>query len=118
MTARSRVTWRDVQGGTTREGIHLGAMTGTVDILQRGYTGIEIRDDVLWLNPLLPDPLRRLQIRIRYRGQWLRLEVEHERLTVEFRTRLGADRAGRVQRAGLRVQNGRVSPVSAVAFER
>ena len=74
----------DVQGGTTREGIHLGAMAGTVDILQRGYTGIEMRDGVLWLNPLLPDPLRRLQIRVRYRGQWLRLEVEHGRLTVEF----------------------------------
>ena len=55
-----------------------------MDILQRGYTGIEMHDDVLWLNPLLPDQLRRLQIRIRYRGQWLRLEVEHERLTVEF----------------------------------
>ena len=74
----------DVQGGTTPEGIHLGAMAGTVDIVQRGYTGIETRDEVLWLNPSLPDPLRCLQIRIRYRGQWLRLEVESDRLVVEF----------------------------------
>ena len=76
----------DVQGGTTPEGIHLGAMAGTVDIVQRGYTGMEIRDEVLWLNPRLPDPLRCLQIRIRYRGQWLRLEVESDRLVVEFET--------------------------------
>ena len=74
----------DVQGGTTPEGIHLGAMAGTVDIVQRGYTGLEIRDEVLWLNPRLPDPLLRLQIPIRYQGQWLRLEVQHERLVVEF----------------------------------
>ena len=35
----------DVQGGTTPEGIHLGAMAGTVDVLQRGYTDIEVRGD-------------------------------------------------------------------------
>lgn len=35
----------DTQGGTTREGIHLGAMAGTVDIMQRCYTGLELRDD-------------------------------------------------------------------------
>ena len=74
----------DVQGGTTPEGIHLGAMAGTVDIVQRGYTGLEIRDEVLWLSPRLPDPLQRLQIPIRYQGQWLRLEVQNERLVVEF----------------------------------
>jgi trehalose/maltose hydrolase-like predicted phosphorylase len=29
-------------------------MAGTLDVLQRGYTGIEIRDDVLYLHPCLP----------------------------------------------------------------
>jgi hypothetical protein len=29
----------DVQGGTTAEGVHLGAMSGTLDLLQRGLTG-------------------------------------------------------------------------------
>ena len=29
----------DVQGGTTKEGIHLGVMSGTLDLLQRGYVG-------------------------------------------------------------------------------
>ena len=37
----------DTQGGTTREVIHLGAMAGMVDIVQRCYTGLEVRDDVL-----------------------------------------------------------------------
>jgi trehalose/maltose hydrolase-like predicted phosphorylase len=31
----------DIQGGTTREGVHLGAMAGTVDLAQRVSTGIE-----------------------------------------------------------------------------
>jgi HAD superfamily hydrolase (TIGR01509 family) len=37
----------DVQGGTTREGIHLGAMAGTVDLLQRCFPGLEPRGDEL-----------------------------------------------------------------------
>ena len=29
----------DVQGGTTQEGIHMGVMAGTLDLIQRGYLG-------------------------------------------------------------------------------
>lgn len=72
----------DVQGGTTPEGIHLGAMAGSVDILQRGYTGLEPRGDVLYIDPVLPDALQRLQMRIRYRGQWMDLDIDHARLRV------------------------------------
>jgi alpha,alpha-trehalase len=74
----------DIQGGTTPEGIHLGAMAGTVDLVQRCYTGIEVRDDVLWLNPCLPEQLNEVRFRIRYRGHWLGLHVNHERLTIAF----------------------------------
>ncbi len=73
----------DVQGGTTAEGIHLGAMAGTVDIVQRCYTGIEIRDGVLWLNPELPDPLQRLRLRIRHRQHWLNLDLGPDLVRVE-----------------------------------
>lgn len=72
----------DSQGGTTPEGIHLGAMAGTVDLLQRGYTGIETRGDMLHLNPCLPRELDRLKMRLRYRGQALELEITGSRLTV------------------------------------
>ena len=57
----------DIQGGTTAEGIHLGAMAGTLDLIQRCYTGIELRDDELWFNPVLPDELTRLSFLVRYR---------------------------------------------------
>lgn len=70
----------DVQGGTTAEGIHLGAMAGTVDIVQRAYVGIEMRDDVLRLDPALPANLEEVRLHIRYRGQWLDLEVRANEL--------------------------------------
>jgi trehalose/maltose hydrolase-like predicted phosphorylase len=60
----------DVQGGTAAEGIHLGAMAGTVDLAQRCYTGLETREDVLWLNPSLPEELDGLDFDVRYRGHW------------------------------------------------
>jgi alpha,alpha-trehalase len=76
----------DVQGGTTSEGIHLGAMAGTVDLVQRGFTGIETREGVLWLDPSLPEELKRLRLKIRYRRHWgLEIEVTGDRIRVSAR---------------------------------
>lgn len=72
----------DLQGGTTAEGIHLGALAGTVDIFQRCYTGLEVREDALWLAPALPDEVQRLTFRIRHRGAWVDLKVEHASVEV------------------------------------
>ncbi|SDY89686.1 Trehalose and maltose hydrolase (possible phosphorylase) [Micromonospora pattaloongensis] len=72
----------DREGGSTSEGIHLGAMAGSLDILQRGYTGLDTREDMLWLNPMLPDELRSLDLDIRYRGQWINLRVDPTKLTL------------------------------------
>jgi alpha,alpha-trehalase len=68
----------DAQGGTTREGIHLGAMAGAVDLLQRCYTGIEFRDDVLRLQPVLPVEMGSLKFSIRYRRHLVHLEFTPE----------------------------------------
>ncbi len=72
----------DIQGGTTPEGIHLGAMAGTADLVRRGYTGIKVRRDTLWLHPLLPDDLRSLFVRLRYREHWLEVRISGDRLKV------------------------------------
>jgi len=75
----------DIQGGTTPEGIHLGAMAGTVDLVQRCYTGVEIRGDVLRLNPCLPREIVNLCLRLRYRGQSMDLTITGNRMTVSCR---------------------------------
>ncbi|MEU7834844.1 glycosyl hydrolase family 65 protein [Nonomuraea sp. NPDC049129] len=67
----------DIQGGTTAEGIHLGAMAGTLDLLQRCYLGLEPRPDGLHLNPLLPDRLGVLSLSIRFRGHQLLIDADH-----------------------------------------
>ncbi len=60
----------DLQGGTTAEGIHLGAMAGTLDLVQRGLTGLETREDALWLDPAPVPELSEFSFSIRYRGHW------------------------------------------------
>jgi trehalose/maltose hydrolase-like predicted phosphorylase len=75
----------DIQGGTTAEGVHLGAMASTVDLMQRVSTGIELTGDVLRLNPRLPEGLSRLDMRIRYREHTLDLRLTQDSLTVRGR---------------------------------
>jgi len=75
--------FKDVQGGTTPEGIHLGAMAGTIDLIQRCYTGITLSKGTLWINPQLPENLQEIILRVRYRAQWLKIKVDHEKLYVE-----------------------------------
>ncbi|MEV0389238.1 glycosyl hydrolase family 65 protein [Nonomuraea sp. NPDC050643] len=72
----------DVQGGTTAEGIHLGAMAGTLDMLQRCYLGLEPRPDGLHLNPLLPDRLGALSLPLLFRGRRLTIEADQENTRV------------------------------------
>ncbi len=79
----------DVQGGTTREGIHLGAMAGTVDLVLRCYGGIEIRQDVLFLNPVLPEELHELEFSIIYRRQLLHIEITGTHLCVRLSQHVG-----------------------------
>lgn len=74
----------DLQGGTTQEGIHLGAMAGTVDLVQRCFAGIEVRHDILWINPHLPSEIRGMTFRIRFRGHALILRLVEDILYVKI----------------------------------
>ncbi|ADU00963.1 MULTISPECIES: trehalose-phosphatase [Mycolicibacterium] len=65
----------DIQRGTTAEGIHLAAMAGSIDLLQRCFTGLELRRDRIVVGPMWPEPLGRLAFTFRYRGHRLRLTV-------------------------------------------
>jgi trehalose-phosphatase len=75
----------DIQGGTTSEGIHLGAMAGTVDLVQRCYTGIETLQDKLQLNPYLPNDLKEIQFEILYRKHWINIRIMPDQLKVSAR---------------------------------
>jgi alpha,alpha-trehalase len=75
--------FKDIQGGTTQEGIHLGAMAGTVDLIRRCYTGLELRKGTLWFKPHLPRKLEKINFKLRYRGHWLNLNLSKKALRLK-----------------------------------
>lgn len=47
--------YNDIQGGTTSEGIHAGVMAGTVMLAISTFAGVDLRGDILKINPELPE---------------------------------------------------------------
>src|SRR5215217_993053 len=72
----------DVQGGTTQEGIHMGVMAGTLDLIQRGYLGTDIRDGVLRFDPKPVGNLDGLSFPMQFRGTPLEVELEGGKLMI------------------------------------
>jgi beta-phosphoglucomutase family hydrolase len=75
---------QDTQGGTTREGIHLGAMAGTADMVLRCYAGVETTGDVLRLQPMLPTEISKASFQIIYRGQPVDVELTQRRVRLRL----------------------------------
>ena len=67
-------------GGGVTEGVHLGAMAGSLDILQRHYLGITPARDGLHVQPATPPGLGAVSVKIRYRGARLRADLKDGQL--------------------------------------
>jgi len=72
----------DIQGGTTKEGIHLGVMAGTLEVMQRYYAGAHVRGDVLYFDPQLPRQLDGLSFPVQFRETPILVTVTGEHLTL------------------------------------
>ncbi|MBA3905433.1 MAG: glycoside hydrolase family 65 protein [Pseudonocardiales bacterium] len=75
----------DTQGGTTHEGIHLGVIAGSLDLLQRGYLGATVRDGVLRVEPRLLDRLDGLSAPLQVLGTSVLISIADHDLTVHVR---------------------------------
>lgn len=76
--------FEDIQGGTTPEGIHLGAMAGSLDLIQRIFAGISVGDDALWIDPQMPESIKKISLRVNYKKHWIYISVDHEKLKISF----------------------------------
>jgi len=66
----------DTQGGTTHEGVHLGAMAGTVDIVRRTFVGLRLTDSELVVNPSLPTEITAVSFKVHYQGHHVEIDVD------------------------------------------
>ena len=87
----------DVQGGTTQEGIHMGVMAGTLDLIQRGYLGAEIRDGTLHFDPKQTEKLDGLSLPMRFHEMPIDITLKGNELTVTAQT----DGSGRTVKVAL-----------------
>jgi trehalose/maltose hydrolase-like predicted phosphorylase len=85
----------DIQGGTTKEGIHMGVMAGTLDLMQRNYAGARVYDGVLHFNPQLPSRLDSLSFSMQFRDTPIQVTLTGEHLTLAVHPE-GASRPVRV----------------------
>lgn len=76
--------FEDIQGGTTPEGIHLGAMAGSLDLVQRSFAGLEVGEEALWINPSIPENIKKITMRIKYRLHWISVSMDHQKLKISF----------------------------------
>jgi trehalose/maltose hydrolase-like predicted phosphorylase len=80
----------DVQGGTTKEGIHMGVMAGTLDLMQRSYAGAYISDGVLCFDPRLPSRLDSLSFSMQFRQTPIQVTLTHDQLTLALHAEGGS----------------------------
>ena len=72
----------DIQGGTTPEGIHMGVMSGTLDLVQRIFLGTEIRDGVVYFTRGWPTGSTGCRFRCSSVAPPIRVTLEGSELTV------------------------------------
>ncbi len=100
LLAKPKETWKwfeevlesdifDIQGGTASEGIHIGVMGGSIDIVIRGFAGISILKDRIRIAPKIPRRWDRIRLRINYKGSWISLSLTNKQVTVFIQGRRG-----------------------------
>jgi len=73
----------DIQGGTTREGIHLGVMTGTILHFYRTYAGLDWAGDILKLSPKLPARWKETTFNLSFRSIRYFFKIEREQISIK-----------------------------------
>ena len=60
--------YTDIQGGTTKEGIHTGVMAGTVILALKAYAGLDVSGEQIKIAPRLPAAWRKVSFSVEFRG--------------------------------------------------
>jgi trehalose/maltose hydrolase-like predicted phosphorylase len=73
----------DVQGGTTPEGIHAAVMAGTVRHVIERFAGVRLTAERVSAAPRLPNGIDRIRFAVRWRGVFVSIDVDRERVRFE-----------------------------------
>ena len=72
----------DIQGGTTAEGIHLGVMGATLNVVTSYFAGVDYRGDRLEINPHMPKQWKKITFNMLFKGINFSFEVTQDTITI------------------------------------
>ncbi|OBG20137.1 glycoside hydrolase family 65 protein [Mycobacterium sp. 852002-51057_SCH5723018] len=75
----------------TRDGLHMASLAGAWLTLVVGFGGLRDDEDILSLDPQLPDGISRLRFRLRWRDFRLTVDVNHSEVTYTVRDGPGSE---------------------------
>lgn len=93
----------------TRDGLHMASLAGAWTALVAGFGGLRDDQDMLALNPQLPEEITRMRFRLRWRNFRITVDVDHDR--VEYALRDGEDGALTIRHAGTDLELTTQAPV-------
>ena len=70
--------YKDIQGGTTAEGIHAGVMAGTVLIAISTFAGVDLRGELLKVSPSLPKHWEKLEFSLVFKNTNYNFAISHK----------------------------------------
>jgi HAD superfamily hydrolase (TIGR01509 family) len=76
--------YTDLQGGTTKEGIHAGVMTGTVLFALRAFAGLNHSGEMFKLNPKLPATWRSMRFGVDFKGDRYYFSIAPEIIQIKL----------------------------------
>lgn len=74
--------YNDIQGGTTAEGIHAGVMAGTVMIAITTFAGIDLRGELIKVQPNMPEHWKKLKFSLMFKNINYHFVVTNESVEV------------------------------------
>ncbi len=79
-----RSDFMDIQGGSTKEGIHMGVMTGTALFVLSAFAGLNWVGGLLSLEPKLPSGWREVEFKLYFRKAEYSLAISSDVLRVKM----------------------------------
>ncbi|MBC8319407.1 MAG: beta-phosphoglucomutase family hydrolase [Bacteroidetes bacterium] len=74
--------YNDIQGGTTAEGIHTGVMAGTVMIAISTYAGVDLRGELIKVQPNMPEHWKMLEFSLDFKKINYNFVITQKRIEV------------------------------------
>lgn len=72
----------DIQGGTTAEGIHLGVMGATLNVVTSFFAGVDYRGNLLEITPNVPKQWQKISFKMIFKGINFEFEISANDISI------------------------------------